>query len=268
MATTIAGSATDRVHTNISDSGVAVLTLNNPPVNAADQHLYTAIKAAIEEAELKARVIVLTGEGDRAFCGGNDLHEFVAMDGESAEHHMRVAREAFWALLDCRVPLIGAINGPAIGTGFALTACCDFVLASERATFAFPEIKAGVLGGMKFGARMLPEQAVRRMFFLGSALTASEIKALGAPIEIVAHEDLLCAAVSLAEEIAQRSPLALQLAKESMRVVETLPLKQGYEAEQRYTIRLATSPDSKEAVKALLEHRPPKFQASTDRPRL
>jgi len=249
------------LHVSSPESGVALVELDRGPVNAVDQAMYAEITSTFEAfaEQPEVRVVVLTGRGSKAFSAGNDLGEFVTMTPANRDHRMRVVRKAFFAVYDCPAPVIGAINGPALGTGFGLAACCDLLVASERATFGLPEINVGVLGGAKFGARLIPQLAMRRAFFTGEPIPAAEFKALGAALDVVAADELMTSAMTLARQIAAKSGLALRLAKQSLNGCEDMELKRGYEYEQGFTVRLSGFPEAKEAVQSVLEKRVPRF---------
>ena len=136
------------------DGHVAVVTLDRPPVNAVSGAMYVEIRDFFADFDLNlpgVRVVVLTGRG-RHFCAGNDLPEFVEMTPENAPGRMKTVREAFWAIYDCPVPVIAAVNGAALGTGLAITASCDFAIcglsasatkpATCRRVSAFPDVSA------------------------------------------------------------------------------------------------------------------------------
>ncbi|AWH92948.1 crotonase [Dietzia lutea] len=233
--------------------GIAVVELARGKVNALDGAAYRAIAEAFDRIsdDERFRAVILTGRG-RVFCAGNDLHEFRTMDGSNGDAAMRDARRAFFAVLECRLPVIVAVNGPALGSGMGLTASADLVVASDRATFGLPEMQVGVLGGGRFAARMLPEQAMRRMFFTAEAVDAETFRSWGAPIEIVPHDELMDRALERAEVIASRSRYALTLAKQSLNGCEGLDLRRGYELEQTFTVRLSEHPDSTTAVEQRL----------------
>lgn len=233
--------------------GIALVELARGKVNALDGHAYRRIAEVFDElsADESYRAVILTGRG-KVFCAGNDLNEFQTMDGGNGDIAMRDARRAFFAVLECRLPVIVAVNGPALGSGMGLTASADLVVASERATFGLPEMQVGVLGGGRFTSRMLPEQAMRRMFFTAEAVDAVTFQRWGAPIEIVPHDDLMDKALERAEVIASRSRYALTLAKQSLNGCEGLDLRRGYELEQSFTVRLSEHPDSKTAVEQRL----------------
>ncbi|MGN7225865.1 enoyl-CoA hydratase-related protein [Dietzia maris] len=233
--------------------GIALVELARGKVNALDGHAYRRIAEVFDElsADESYRAVILTGRG-KVFCAGNDLGEFRTMDGGNGDVAMRDARRAFFAVLECRLPVIVAVNGPALGSGMGLTASADLVVASDRATFGLPEMQVGVLGGGRFAARMLPEQAMRRMFFTAEAVDAATFRSWGAPIEIVDHDELMDRALERAEVIASRSRYALTLAKQSLNGCEGMELRRGYELEQSFTVRLSEHPDSKAAVEQRL----------------
>ncbi|WP_030166440.1 MULTISPECIES: enoyl-CoA hydratase-related protein [Actinomycetes] len=233
------------------EPGIVVVELARGKVNALDTQMYTEIATVFDALSENpdVRAVLLTGRG-RIFCAGNDLANFRTMDGDNGDIEMRTVRRALFSVLDCRLPVVGAINGPALGSGFGLTSVCDLVVASERATFGLPEMNVGVLGGGRFTARMLPQQAMRRMFFTAEAVDAQTLRAWGAPIEVAAHDDFLAIAMARARSIAAKSRHAIVLAKQSLNGCEDLDLKRGYELEQTFTVRLSEHPDSKKAVEA------------------
>src|SRR5882762_8474570 len=127
------------------DHGIAKIALDRPPANAIDRSMYMGIAELFSKpdrigAELKA--IVLTGRG-KHFCAGNDLDEFATMTPENGTERMWRVREAFFAIQNCPVPVIAAVNGAALGTGLAIAASCDFLVAADDALFGLPEMTVG-----------------------------------------------------------------------------------------------------------------------------
>jgi enoyl-CoA hydratase len=165
-----------------------------------------------------------------------------------------------WAITDCAVPVIGAINGPALGAGLAFAACCDILVAAEEASFGVPEINVGLLGASAHVSLLVGRYKAREMFFTGERVSAAELHRLGAVRAVVPRADLLATAGALADELAAKSPIALRLAKESMNRVEHLSLKEAYRTEQDYTARLSTFEDAAEARAAFTEKRPPSWK--------
>jgi enoyl-CoA hydratase len=255
----------DHVRTEI-DSGIALVTFDRPPVNALDTQAFRELTETFDDLSRtrEAQVAVFTAAG-RVFCGGVDLHDSARRRGRLGDDASvadlldpgAVARDCFWALHDCRIPVIGAINGAAVGAGLALAACCDILVASEQARFALTEINAGVLGGGRFLQRLVGPYKTRLLFFTGEFASAEELYRLGAVEKVVPPADLLPVARELAGRIAAKSPIGLRLAKESLNRVEYLPLKEGYHLEQEYTGRITRYDDSGEARQAYLDKRDP-----------
>jgi enoyl-CoA hydratase/carnithine racemase len=253
------------------DSGVWVVRLARAPVNAVDRDMYIEIANMFrdpDQMDPDLRAIVLTGEG-RHFCAGNDLEEFATMSPQNGVERMRRVREAFFAIQDCSVPVIGAVHGAVLGTGLAIAASCDFIVAAKDACFGLPELTVGVMGGARHLARFAPEPLVRRMFFTGEQLTAEQLDAASGALVVCEPEELLDRACALAARVASFSPTAVRLAKRVLNRVETLDLKAGYELEQSYTVKMSGHPDSKEALRAFRQKREPEYLPVTgDQPPL
>jgi enoyl-CoA hydratase len=247
---------------------IATVTIDRPPVNAIDNSTYRQlfdVFASLAD-DRDVRVAILTAAGDRAFVAGVDLKTY-GQAASTAEPPAtlvldpgRPARDAMWAITDCAVPVIGAINGPALGAGLALAACCDILVASENATFGTTEINVGLLGASAHLSLLVGRHKAREMFFTGEQVPASELYRLGAVRAVVPRTELLATARALASTLAAKSPIALRLAKESMNRVEFLPLKEAYRTEQDYTARLRTYEDATEARNAFLEKRDPEWK--------
>jgi enoyl-CoA hydratase len=254
---------------------VAVVTLDRPPVNALDSATFAELAEVFDSFahDRSVRAAVLAAAGERVFCAGVDLQDSPRRhrpDGRQEDGGPQgdpadqvdpglVVRRCFWGIHDCAVPVVAAVDAPAIGAGVALVASCDLIVASERATFALREINVGVLGGVKHAQRLLGPYLAKRTFLTGDALPASELYRVGAAEPIVAPGDALGAAVALAERIAANSPIAVRLAKESANRVEHLSLQDGYRLEQDYTTRVNRFADSTEARQAFLEKRDAEF---------
>jgi enoyl-CoA hydratase len=247
---------------------VATVTLDRPPVNAVDTSSLIEIRdafAAVSENR-DVRVAIFTAAGDRAFMAGVDLKTVGSRDPGDLVPPVyitdpaRVARDAMWAVTDCAVPVIGAINGPALGAGLAFAACCDIILAAEHATFGTTEINVGLLGASSHLSMLVGRHKAREMFFTGELAPASELYRVGSVRAVLPREQLMAEARALAEALAAKSPIAMRLAKESMNRVEGLPLKDAYRIEQEYTARLQGYEDAAEARRAFLEKREPAWK--------
>ncbi|MGI8662866.1 MAG: enoyl-CoA hydratase-related protein [Acidimicrobiales bacterium] len=249
---------------------VATVTLDRPPVNAIDRSTMAEIAVTFRGLadDRDVRVAIFTGAGDRAFMAGVDLRSVgVDVDDSGVElppslvtDPARLARDAMWAVVDCAVPVIGAINGPALGAGLAFAACCDILVASDNARFGTTEINVGLLGASAHLSSLVGRHKAREMFFTGEQVTAEELRRLGAVRAVVPRPELDAIARELALSLAAKSPIALRLAKESMNRVEGLALKDAYRIEQDYTARLLRYDDSAEARNAFLEGREPEWR--------
>ena len=240
------------------DDGLATVTLARGPVNAFNQDMYIEVAELFrnpDQIDRGARAIVLRGAG-KHFCAGNDLDEFATMTPQNGAERMWRAREAFFAIQFCPLPVVGAVHGVALGTGLALAASCDFVVAAEDARFALPEMTVGVMGGACHLARMAPQPLVRRMFFTGEHVEARALADAGASLVVCPADQVLARARDYARRIAGFSPTAVRLAKQVLNRVETMDIESGYEFEQRFTVKMSGHPDSKEALRAFVERRP------------
>jgi enoyl-CoA hydratase len=246
---------------------VATVTFDRPPVNAMDFETMaelTEVFASFTERR-DVRAVIFTATGDRAFIAGVDL---AAIGGrESAEPPAKtvvdpghIARDLMWSIADCAVPVIAAVNGPALGAGLAFAACCDILLASENATFGTTEINVGLLGASAHLSLLVGRHKAREMFFTGEQVPAAELYRIGAVRAVVPRAELLPTATELARSLAAKSPIAMRLAKEAMNRVEFLPLREAYRTEQDYTNRLQRYDDAAEARAAFLEKRDPEWK--------
>jgi enoyl-CoA hydratase len=248
----------DAVRTEVADH-VAVVTLDRPPVNAVDWATMDTIAQAFHRVaeDPSVRCAVLSGAG-RMFCVGSDMKARGSVSSESA-YNLSI-RAMLDSITDCPVPVVAAVNGHALGGGLALVAACDLVVASREAAFAIPEIDVGLLGGSSYAARLVGRQRARRMLLTGVRIGAEELHRAGVLDLCVAPGEVLPTAMSLAGEIASKSPTAVRLAKRSLNAVEDMPFRDGYRHEQTYTRQLRDHPHSAEAMAAFNEKRPPVFE--------
>jgi enoyl-CoA hydratase len=248
---------------------VATVTIDRPPVNAIDLvgfgELHDAFRGFGEDRDI--RVVILTAAGERAFMAGVDLHDAGRLDEHDGDTPPvlvidpgRRVRDTLDAVRFCAVPVIGAINGPALGAGLGFAACCDVLVAAEGATFGMPEINVGLLGGSAYLSTLVGRHKARELFFTGELISAEELLALGAVRAVVPRAALPDEARALATSLAAKSPIALRLAKEAMDRVEGLSVGDAYRIEQEYTRRLQRFDDAAEARNAYLEKRPPEWR--------
>jgi enoyl-CoA hydratase/carnithine racemase len=243
---------------------VTVLRLNRPEArNALNPALINELGLALEAAELDphTRAIVLTGTGDRAFCAGMDLRAFAAgasSGGEGArgmEIFMRLTRG------EISVPVVGAANATAVAGGFELLLGCDLVVASDTASFGLPEVSRGLFaaGGGVFISTRIPLAVALELTLTGDPIDAPRALALGLVNQVVPADQVLPAALNLAERIARNAPLALQATKELCRTAAG-DLAQARDLQVEWQPKVFGSEDAKEGATAFVERRPPTWK--------
>lgn len=240
---------------------VAVVTMDNPPVNSQPLEMIEELTATFDTFNDRddVRIVVLTGEG-KCFSAGADLKNRTDLSVPGARWaRNRKVREVSYAIADNAKPTIAAVNGAALGAGLGLVAACDIIVASEKAVFGLPEVDVGLMGGGKHAARILPHSLARRMMLTGYRAPASELFQRGVIEAALPHDELMPFVMEMAANIAAKSPLATRYAKDSMRTIENMTLRDGYIYEQGNTAKLAASHDAGEAVAAFVEKRAPKF---------
>lgn len=250
----------NEIQVEIADK-IAIVTLNKQPVNALTSKLYEQLGDTFEalSGNTEVNCVILRSASSKAFCAGKDLKEFLAARVEDDPANAAIVRRTFSAILNCAVPTIAEVNGPALGAGAVIASVCDIRVASRSATFALPEINVGRCGGGAHLGRLIPQGALRRMFFTGRPIDATEAHRIGLVDELVDPDDLQAAVLELATTIAAKSPLGLRIGKKALRDAENLPLEEGYAREQRYSTELMHTEDAREATRAVVEKRAPVF---------
>jgi len=236
---------------------IATITIDNPPVNALPVagwfELADAFRAAGRDVNVRAVILRAHGKG---FQAGVDIKELAAdPTNQTLVEVNRGCYEAFAAVYDCDVPVIAAVHGYCLGGGLALAGNADIVVASDDATFGLPEVDRGALGVATHLARFVPQHKLRAMFFTGSTVTAAELAALGTVEKVVPRAELLDTALGYARTIAEKSPLVMRRAKESLNMIDPVDVKRSYRFEQGFTFELNLSGDSDELRQAFVDKR-------------
>ena len=241
---------------------VATLTLNSPPVNALTRTLNDELTLALDRiSEMdEVRVVVLTGAG-KVFCAGADLkgRASVIKGPGDLPAHSRRTRECFHAIRECAKPVICAINGAALGSGLAMAASSDILIASEKASLGLPEVDVGLLGGCRHAMRLFSHSRLRRMMLTGMRVPGAELYRLGIIEECTTPEELMPKALEIAATIASKSPVSTRMGKHTLNVIEDMSLRDGYRYEQDMTALIGKTDDAKEAHRAFAEQRAPVF---------
>lgn len=242
--------------------GIAVVIMDHPPVNAQNAQFNLEMAYVFDTLgdRKDVRAAILTGAG-KVFSAGADMKSRAGLAevGERSQHSRRV-RESFHAIRECAKPVIGALNGPALGAGLAVAASCDILMTAVEGSLGLPEINVGLLGGGRHAQRLFGHSTLRRMMLTGYRVPGPELFRLGIVEACVPGPELMERAMALAREIAGKSPAAIRLAKQSLNTIEDMSLRDGYRYEQNLTAELAEHPDAKEAAAAFLEKRTPVFR--------
>ena len=241
---------------------VATLTLNSPPVNALTRVLNDELTLALDRiSEMdEVRVVILTGAG-KVFCAGADLKgraSVIKGPGDLLAHSRRT-RECFHAIRECAKPVICAINGAALGSGLAMAASSDILIASEKASLGLPEVDVGLLGGCRHAMRLFSHSRLRRMMLTGMRVPGAELYRLGIVEACTAPEELMATALEIATVIAAKSPVSTRMGKHTLNVIEDMSLRDGYRYEQDMTAQISKTEDAREAQRAFAEKRAPVF---------
>jgi enoyl-CoA hydratase/carnithine racemase len=251
------------------EEGVAVVTLNNPPLNVVTLELTRELERTLDRlaADPTARVLVLTGAGERAFCAGSDVKEFpdLMARGVAVEKKMRKENETYSKVDDFPKPTIAAVAGLAYGGGLELAVCCDLIVVEETARLALPEIKLGVFpgsGGTVRVTRRVGEGRAKEMMFFGEPIDAATALAWGLVNRVVLPGEALITACRMAEQLAARPSRALQICKQAIDLSFDMSEDEAIRRTLPLSEEVFASADCREGVRAFFEKRPPRFTHS------
>lgn len=223
------------------DQGIAVVTIDRPPVNALTMRGYIELKEIFETLsdDTNVRCIVLAANGQSAFCAGLDLKEFMSIEtAQDEDACTTAAHNSFLAIERCAVPVIAAVNGPALGAGCVLTALCDIRIAAPRATFGLPEINVGRCGGSAALSHALPSGLLRQMAFTGEPIDCQSALSCGYVQSVIQEDQLKPTALELARKIASKRAVALRMTKRTVSESGTISLAEAFRREAEYNSEL------------------------------
>jgi enoyl-CoA hydratase len=250
----------------VDDEGIGTITIDRPEKrNAMTYAMLGRFLGAVKEAgeDERVRVVIVTGSGG-AFCAGTDLADLATVPGESRGTRGSAAEgEKWWPLVRCPKPVIGAIDGYAVGMGAEFTSQCDVRIITNRARFAWNFAHRGLVPDTGAGSWLLPRiigpHRALRLLYSGGFLEAEEAKAIGYAAEVVAPEDLAEAARAEAKRYLVSSPFSLK----HMKALVWQGLERDVSAHMAAHVEALTacfrSADHKEGVASFLERRPAKF---------
>ena len=245
--------------------GIGYVTLNRPQaLNAYNlkmrDELYQVLGAIKDDPEV--RVAIFKGAGERAFCAGADLTEFLTAPSPVIAREVRWERDVWGLFLSLPQPLIAALHGYILGSGIEMALCCDLRIASEDARFGLPETSLGIIpaaGATQTLTRTIGRAKSLEMLLTGEWLDAQEAYRVGLVNQVVPKKELFPLAENIARKIMSRAPIAVRLAKEAINRGLDISLEEGMEVERQLATLSLSSQDALEGVRAWLENRLPKF---------
>jgi enoyl-CoA hydratase len=248
------------------ERGVATITLNRPQrLNALNQQMIRELDEAFDEVAVNptARVLVITGAGDRAFAAGADIREFVGLSPVAALDFSRNTHRIFHKLETMSKPTIAAVNGFALGGGCELMMACDIAYAADTAKVGQPEVTLGIIpgaGGTQRLSRLVGKQKAKELTLTGDMISADEAFRIGLVCRVVPAAELMAEVQKLCERILSKGDVALRMIKEAIETGSQVDLASGLEIEAKSWSLCFTTEDYVEGVKAFLEKRAPNFK--------
>lgn len=247
--------------------GVLLVTLNRPEFSNAfntqtGRDLYEVFHP-LELEHRKYRCVVLTGTGEKAFCGGGDLKERKTLTEEEWVLQHELFERTFRSILNCPLPVLVAANGSAFGGGLELMMLCDFAYASRTARFALTEVSLGIMpggAGTQTLARAVGEARAKELILTATPFSAEEALNWGVVNRLFELGEVLDKTLEAAQRIAANAPLSVRQAKHSIHYGMQMDLRSGMMFELEAYQRMVTSEDRREGILAFNEKRKPVFK--------
>lgn len=248
------------------EGDVAVIKINRPKaLNAINADVLRELDEALDKVETDSavRVLVLTGEGDKAFAAGADIAH---MENFSALEGRRFSEEGqalFFRLERLSIPVIACVNGFALGGGTELAMACDFIYASENAKFGQPEINLGIIpgfGGTQRLSRLVGKAMAKELCMSGVIISAQEAKEIGLVNKVLPAENLWEGTMKTAKVLASKGKVSMRAAKRCIDRGFDLDVRSGCYLEADAFGMCMASPDGKEGMSAFLQKRKPEFK--------
>lgn len=249
------------------DGPVLKITIDHPnsKLNAVDDRLHSELTRLFADLkrESEARAVLLTGAG-RAFSAGGDFSWFPTLDNlERLEHLRRDAKQMIWDLLDVPIPIVAAINGPAVGLGASLALLCDTIFIAESAHIADPHVVVGIAagdGGTAIWPLAVGPARAKQYLMTGDPVPAVEAERIGLVNEVVPDDALQEKAMAFAQRLAAGAPLAIQYTKQAVNKQIKDALNTAFDTSTALEIITFQSDDHAEALSAISERRAPEFK--------
>lgn len=242
---------------------VGLVTLNRPQaLNALNEALIAELNDALSVFESASEIgcTVITGS-EKAFAAGADVKEMA--EKGYVESYLGRFLDGWTRIAETRKPVIAAVSGFCLGGGLELAMMCDFIIASETARFALPEITLGIMpgaGGTQRLPRFIGKAKAMDLILTGRMMEAAEAERCGLAARVVAPESLLEEALAAAAKVASYSQPIVMMAKETVNRSQETSLTEGARFERRLFLSMFATEDQKEGMKAFIEKRKPDFR--------
>jgi enoyl-CoA hydratase len=245
---------------------IGILTINRPQkMNAISNELTAELKQLLDDIENDSsiRVLIITGQGDKAFVAGADISELIDRNAALGRRVTKERQEIFSRIENLQVPVIAAVNGYALGGGLELALACSVRICSNTAQFGAPEVKLGIIpgdGGTQRLPRLVGLGRAMEMILTGDFIDAEEAFRIGLVNRVFPHDLLMQKTMELAQKIASRPPLAIRFAKDAVNRSQAGSPTSGYTLESYLHALSCTTEDKNEGISAFLEKRKGKFK--------
>jgi enoyl-CoA hydratase/carnithine racemase len=248
-------------------NGLVIVTLNRPDAgNAVNTEM------GLELLDLwtdfvrnneNLRCVILTGAGEEAFCAGGDMKQRKGMSEYEWRHQHEIFEQALWTMMECPVPIVAAVNGNAFGGGLEMILAADFAYGVDNAKLWFPEVMIGILpgvGGTTTLPRIVGERRANEIILAGGAFGSADALEWGIFNRVCNADDLMPAAIAIAETIADNAPLAVRQAKKAIHEGLQMDVRSALRYEVECYNRLTSTEDRVEGTLAWNEKRKPNFK--------
>ena len=241
--------------------GIGYITINRPAaLNALSSEVLTDLNLVLDEVEKHEdiRVVIVSGQGDKAFVAGADIKEMDQMSPIQAFEYMTYANDTFTRLSDLTQPTIAVLNGYALGGGLELALSTDIRIGFEKTMVGFPEVGLGIIpgfAGTQRMSRLIGTSKTKELIYTARIVKGNEAYDLGILNKLVPAEELLSSAAELAKSIMKNAPLAVEKAKHVIQVGSELPLKNAIRLETEAEALLFSTEDKVEGMRAFVEKR-------------
>ncbi|MBK5446390.1 MULTISPECIES: enoyl-CoA hydratase/isomerase family protein [Peribacillus] len=244
------------------ENQICTITINNPPMNILTKEFREEFVPYMENLKSRTdvRVIILTGDGDRAFCAGADLNEEGELTPETVRYFLEEDCRIYDVVNEMPQPVIAAVNGYAFGGGFELILACDIRIMSDRAKLCAAGVKVGLVVGPTRLVRLMGEAYAKEVILTGRTVLANEAFQRGLASKVVPHNTLMNEALDWAKMIASRAPIAVRNAKETIQKTMDVNWQEAMAFELDAFITCQDTQDHKHAIESFFNKQIPIFQ--------